>query len=141
MARYVFHLQVADGQARRLRELNEQYSEALRRVTGTIPGLRGIGKYLLGDQYVEVVDFDGAFADFAAQLAADQEVRQFLRSVSGCFVQSLRDMAQREMPCLQAFPANPAAGRRPGPAPGGRPTAGHGRGVPGAWHTSSERTG
>jgi len=53
---------------------------------------------------VEVIDFDGAFADFAAQLTADQEVRQFLRSVNGCFVQSLRDMAQREMSCIQALP-------------------------------------
>ena len=104
MPRYVFHMQVADGQAQRLQELNEQYGEALRRATKAIPGLGGIEKYLLGDQYVEVIDFDGAFADFSAQLTADQEVRQFLRSVNGCFVQSLRDMADREMSCIQALP-------------------------------------
>jgi len=103
MPRYVFHMQVADGQAERLRELNEQYGEVLRRATKAIPGLRGIEKYLLGEQYVEVVDFDGAFADFSVQLTADKQVRQFLRSVNECFVQSLRDMAEREMPCIQAL--------------------------------------
>jgi hypothetical protein len=104
MPRYVFHMQVADGQAERLRELNERYGEALRRAAEAIPGLSGIEKYLLGEQYVEVVDFDGAFADFSAQLTADTEVRQFLRSVNGCFVQSLREMAERQMPCIQALP-------------------------------------
>lgn len=104
MPRYVFHMQVADGQAERLRELNEQYGEVLRRAAKAIPGLRGIEKYLLGEQYVEVVDFDGAFADFSAQLTADKQVRQFLRSVNACFAQSLRDMAEREMSCIQALP-------------------------------------
>jgi hypothetical protein len=34
MPRYMFRLQVADGQAQRLQELNEQYGEAPRRVPG-----------------------------------------------------------------------------------------------------------
>jgi hypothetical protein len=104
MPRYVFHMQVADGRADRLRELNEQYGEVLRRVTKTIPGLRGIEKYLLDGEYVEVVDFDGAFSDFATRLTADKEVRQFLRSVDECFVQSLRNMTEREMRRIQALP-------------------------------------
>lgn len=104
MPRYTFHLQVADGQLARLRELNEQYDDALRSAAKGISGLRGIHKYVLGDHYVEQVDYDGDFGDFSRQLTADKEVRQFLRSVDGCFVQSLRDMPDQEMACLQTLP-------------------------------------
>lgn len=101
MPAYVFHLTVRDGQHERLRELNDQYAGALARVGRGIVGLGGIEKYLLGDDYVERVDYDGEFAEFAKQLGADREVREFLREVNSCFVQSLRDMPQRQMTCIQ----------------------------------------
>jgi hypothetical protein len=103
MPRYVFHMQVADGATDRLRELNEQYDDVLRRASENIPGLRSIEKYLLGEEYVELIDFDGEFADFSTQLTADKEVRQFLRSVNECFVQSLRDMPERAMSTIQSL--------------------------------------
>lgn len=104
MPRYVFHMQIADGQAGRLRELNEQYADVMRRATAGIPGLHAIEKYVLSDEYIELVDYDGDFADFSKQLTADRDVRQFLRSVDECFVQSLREMPDREMPCMQRLP-------------------------------------
>lgn len=104
MPRYTFHLQVANGQSDRLRELNEQYADVLRRATQQIARLHGITKYVLGEHYVEQIDFDGEFGEFSQQLTADREVRQFLRSVDECFVQSLRDMPNLEMACLQTLP-------------------------------------
>jgi hypothetical protein len=104
MPRYVFHMQVADGATDRLRELNAEYADALSRAASGIAGLRSIEKYLLGDEYVELIDFDGEFADFSTQLTADKEVRQFLRSVNECFVQSLRDMPDRAMATIQSLP-------------------------------------
>ena len=100
--RHVFTLQVTD--AGRLRQLNEQYRPALARAAAGIPGLIGIEKYLLGDQYVEVIELTGSFGDFARQLAADPEVREFLRAVGACFAQSLRDLPAREMSLLQSVP-------------------------------------
>lgn len=102
VTRYVFILQVKD--ADRLRQLNERYQPALARAAAGIPGLAGIEKYLLGDQYVELIDLEGSFADFARQLAADPEVRQFLREVDACFVQSLRDLPSRQLSLLQSVP-------------------------------------
>ncbi len=104
MPRYVFHMQVRDGQRERLHQLNEQYADVLRRATKDIAGLHTIEKYLLDDQYVEQIDFDGDFADFSQQLTADRDVRQFLRSIDECFVQSLREMPTREMSCIQTLP-------------------------------------
>lgn len=102
VTRYVFILQVKD--AERLRQLNERYQPALARAAAGIPGLAGIEKYLLGDQYVELIDLEGSFTDFARQLAADPEVRQFLREVDACFVQSLRDLPSRRLSLLQSVP-------------------------------------
>lgn len=104
MPRYVFHMQVRSGELERLRELNEQYADVLRRATKDIAGLHTIEKYLLDDQYVEQIDFDGDFADFAQQLTADRDVREFLRRIDACFVQSLREMRTREMSCIQTLP-------------------------------------
>lgn len=104
MTCYMFQLSVQAGKLDRLRQLNEEYQAVLDRAAAAIPGLHGIEKWLLGQVYVERVDFDGEFADFARQLTADKDVRQFLRSVGECFVEPLRDMAVREMSCLQALP-------------------------------------
>jgi hypothetical protein len=104
MPRYVFHLTVRDGRLDRLRELNDTYDDVLRRAAAGVPGLGGIEKYLLGDEYVEQIDYDGEFADFATQFGADPEVRQFLRSVNECFEQPLKQMPEREMARLQTLP-------------------------------------
>jgi hypothetical protein len=104
MPRYVFHMQVLDGRLGRLRELNEEYAEALRTAAAGIAGLRSIEKYLLGNEYVEQIDFDGEFADFARQLGADPRVRQFMRGVNECFGTPLREMTTREMSRIQALP-------------------------------------
>ncbi|HUZ34943.1 MAG TPA: hypothetical protein VMV17_01280 [Streptosporangiaceae bacterium] len=104
MTCYMFQLTVQPGQHSRLRELNEQYEPVLARVAAGIHGLNSIEKWLLGAVYIERVDFDGEFADFAKQLTADKEVRQFLRSVGECFAESLREMPARGMSCLQALP-------------------------------------
>jgi len=104
MTCYMFQLTIAPGAHDRLRQLNEEYGPRLATVAGGIDGLRGIEKWVLGDTYVERIDFDGEFADFARQLSADQEVRQFLRSVDGCFTQSLKEMTDRAMGCLQTLP-------------------------------------
>jgi hypothetical protein len=104
MTCYMFQLTISSGAHGRLRQLNEEYGPILAKVAGAIDGLRGIEKWVLGDTYVERIDFDGEFADFARQLSADKEVRQFLRSVDGCFTQSLKEMTDRAMTCLQALP-------------------------------------
>ncbi len=101
MTAYLFHLTVRPGQHQRLRQLNDQYADAMTSVTSGIVGLGGIEKYVLGDDYVERVDFDGDFTDFAKQFTADREIRQFLRQVDECFVESLRDMADQQMSCVQ----------------------------------------
>jgi hypothetical protein len=101
VARYVFHMQVKDGQQDELRRLNERYEPALARAADGIEGFRGVEKYLRGDDYVEVIDYDGAFEEFGQQLASDPETREFLRSVGRCFEQSLRDMGERRMEALQ----------------------------------------
>ena len=101
MPRYVFHLQVKPGRHERLRELNEQYGEALRRAASGIEGCDGIEKYVLGDEYVEVVHYDGDFGEFGKQMAADPEVREFLRAVGDCFEGGLRVMGERRMDLLQ----------------------------------------
>ncbi len=105
MTCYMFQLTVSPGAQDRLRQLNEEYGPLLAKVAAGIEGLHGIEKWLLGDTYVERIDFDGEFADFARQLSADKQVRQFLRSVDGCFVESLKEMTDRAMSCLQALPA------------------------------------
>lgn len=104
MTCYMFQLTIAPGAHDRLRQLNEEYGPLLATVTGGIDSLRGIEKWVLGDTYVERIDFDGEFADFARQLSADKEVRQFLRSVDECFTQSLKEMTDRAMSCLQTLP-------------------------------------
>jgi hypothetical protein len=104
MTCYMFQLTVAAGAQEQLRRLNQEYGPLLAKVAGGIEGLRGIEKWLLGDTYVERIDFDGEFADFARQFSADQEVRQFLRSVDACFTESLKEMAGRAMSCLQSLP-------------------------------------
>jgi hypothetical protein len=101
VTRHVFILGVKDTE--KLQQLNEQYGAALARAAGGIAGLEAIEKYLLGGTYAELIDFDGDFADFARQFAADPEVRQFLREVDACFVQSLRELAGREMSLLQSL--------------------------------------
>lgn len=103
MARYVFHMEVKPDRHERLRELNEQYEPALQRAAGALEGFGGVEKYVLGDQYIELVDFDGEFGDFGKQLAADPEVREFLRAVGDCFEQSLRGMGDRRMTLLQSL--------------------------------------
>lgn len=104
MTCYMFQLTISPGAHGRLRQLNEEYGPLLAKVASGIEGLHGIEKWMLGDTYVERIDFDGEFADFARQLSADKEVRQFLRSVDGCFTQSLKDMTSRAMSRLQALP-------------------------------------
>lgn len=108
MARYVFHMQVKPDRHARLRELNAQYDDALRRTASAIDGFGGVEKYVLGDEYIELIDFDGDFGDFGKQLAADPEVREFLRAVGDCFEQSLRDMGERRMELLQSLADEPA---------------------------------
>ena len=103
MERYVFHMQIQDGQHEQLQRLNAEYEPALSRAASAIPGLGGIHKFVLGDEYVEMVDYDGPFEDFGRQLASDPEVREFLRAVDGCFVQSLRDMGERRMERVQSL--------------------------------------
>jgi hypothetical protein len=109
--RYVFLLQVKD--ADRLRQLNELYQPALARAAAGIPGLIGIEKYLIGDQYVELIDLEGDFAGFARQLAADPEVRQFLREADACFLQSLRELPSRRLSLLQSL-SGPAIAKENG---------------------------
>lgn len=101
MTRYVFQLEVREGSQQRLRELNDRYEPALRRATGAIEGFGGLEKYILGDRYVELIDLEGDFGEFGRQLAADPEVREFLRSVNDCFVQPLREMGERRMDLVQ----------------------------------------
>jgi hypothetical protein len=101
VARHVFHLEVKPDKHERLRELNEQYGDALQRVAGGIEGFGGVEKYMLGDDYIELVDYDGDFGDFGKQLASDPEVREFLRAVNDCFEQPLREMGGRQMQELQ----------------------------------------
>lgn len=101
MPRYVFHMEIRDGQHDELRQLNDQYEAALTRAARAVPGFRAAEKFVLGDEYIEMIDHDGPFEDFGRQLAADPEVREFLRAVGGCFVQSLRDMGDRQMSSLQ----------------------------------------
>jgi hypothetical protein len=101
----MFQLTVKAGQLDRLRRLNEQYEPVMAKAAASIEGLNGIEKWLLGNTYVERIDFDGDFTDFAAQFGSDKEIRQFLRSVNECFVQSLGDMPDRQMSCLQALPS------------------------------------
>jgi hypothetical protein len=108
VARHVFHLEVKPDKQDRLRELNERYGGALERVAGGIDGFGGVQKYVLGDQYVELVDYDGEFGDFGRQLAADPEVREFLRAVNECFVQPLREMDARRMELLQNLADEPS---------------------------------
>jgi hypothetical protein len=108
MARHVFHMEVKPDRRERLRELNERYDDALRATANGIEGFGGVEKYLLGDEYVELVDFDGDFGDFGRQLAADPEVREFLRAVGDCFEQSLRDMGERRMEPIQNIADEPA---------------------------------
>jgi len=108
MARYVFHMEVKPDRRERLRELNERYDAALRRAANGIEGFGGLQKYVLGDQYVELIDLDGDFAAFGRQLAADPDVREFLRAVGDCFEQSLRDMGERRMELLQDLADEPA---------------------------------
>lgn len=103
MARYVFHMEVKPDRHEQLRELNERYDAALRRAATGIEGFGGVEKYVLGDQYVELIDFEGEFGDFGKQLAADPEVREFLRAVGDCFEQSLGDMGERRMELLQSL--------------------------------------
>ena len=66
-----------------------------------VEGLHRIEKWLLGPTYVERVDYDGDFADFARQFTAEKEIRQFLRSVDDCFVESLKEMTASAMSPLQ----------------------------------------
>ncbi len=101
MTCYMFQLTVAEGQLGRLTELNEQYKPVMARVAAGIEGLHRIEKWLLGACYVECVDYDGDFADFARQFTAEKEIRQFLRSVDGCFVESLKEMTASAMTPLQ----------------------------------------
>jgi hypothetical protein len=108
LTRHVFHLEVKPDKHDRLRELNSQYGEALQRVAGGIPGFGGVEKYVLGDDYIELVSFDGDFGDFGRQLAADPEVREFLRAVGDCFVGGLRVMPDRRMELLQTLVDEPA---------------------------------
>ena len=101
MTSYMFQLTAAEGQLGRLIELNEQYEPVMARVAAGIEGLHRIEKWLLGPTYVERVDYDGDFADFARQFTAEKEIRQFLRSVDGCFVESLKEMTASAMSPLQ----------------------------------------
>lgn len=101
MTRYVFHLDVREGSEQRLRELNERYDAALRRAASAIDGFGGLEKYVLGDRYVELIDLEGDFGEFGRRLAADPEVREFLRAVGDCFVQPLREMGERRMDLVQ----------------------------------------
>jgi hypothetical protein len=103
MTCFMFQLTVQPGQLGRLRELNEQYEPVMAKVTAGIAGLNRIEKWLFGDTYVERVDFDGDFADFARQFTADPEIRQFLRSVDGCFTESLKQMSACQMSPLQTL--------------------------------------
>lgn len=104
MPRYVFHLEVRDGHADRLREINDRYAEVLRTASANIEGLRGIEKYLFGDQYVELIDYAGEFAEFAKQLGADPQARQFMREVNDCFTTPLKTMTERQMTVIQTIP-------------------------------------
>ena len=101
MPHYVFHMKVREGSHDELRELNQEYGPALEQATREIPGFRGIVKYVVGDDYVEVVDCDESFEEFGQRLASNPEVREFLRAVGGCFEQSLREMGERRMDCIQ----------------------------------------
>jgi hypothetical protein len=101
MPRYVFHMEIQRGQHDELRRLNDRYEPALARAAGGLPGFGGFEKYVLGDQYVEVIDYDGPFEEFGRGIAADPEARDFLRAVGACFMQSLREMGERRMTCIQ----------------------------------------
>jgi hypothetical protein len=104
MPRYVFHMQVREDQLARLRELNAEYEPALRRASSNLHGLRSVEKFLVGTEYVELIDFDGEFDDFGAGLSADPAVREFLRAVNGCFTTGLREMPSRQMTTIQRLP-------------------------------------
>lgn len=104
MGRYVFHMKIQDGQHDELRRLNDRYESALARAAGGLPGFGGFEKYVLGDEYVEVIDYDGPFEEFGQGIASDPEAREFLRAVGTCFVQSLRDMGERRMIPIQQVP-------------------------------------
>ncbi|MCP2281046.1 hypothetical protein [Nocardia amikacinitolerans] len=104
MPKYVFHLQVKEHQLDRLQRLNEEYRDDFERVVPVIPGLRGIEKYLVGTDYVELIDYDGSFADFGAAMAADPALRKFMRSVNDCFTTPLREMTTRQMATIQTLP-------------------------------------
>ena len=103
MPRYVFQMQVRNGEKERLLRLNEEYADVLNRAGKAIVGLHRVEKYLFEDQYVDLIDFDGEFEEFSHQLTADPDVRQFLRSVNSCFVHSLSEMTSREMACIQTL--------------------------------------
>ncbi len=103
VTRHVFALDIAPGKADLLAALNGRYQDALQRVAAGIDGLRSIQKYVLGDRYIEIIDLDGDFTSFATQLAADPEVRQFLREVGACFTQSLRHLIDQRMTPLQVI--------------------------------------
>jgi hypothetical protein len=104
MPRYVFHLQVKPDHLERLHVLNRDYHDDLKRVTATIPGLRGVEKYLVGTEYVELIDYDGEFAEFGKAIGADPAVREFMRGVNQCFVTPLREMTRRRMTGFQTLP-------------------------------------
>lgn len=105
----MFQLTVQPGKFARLRQLNDEYETALVRACDRIPGLHSIEKWLFEDVYVERIEFDGEFSDFTAQLTADRDIRQFLRSVSECFTQPLTAMDARQMSCLQELSAGGTA--------------------------------
>ena len=108
MARHAFHFEIKADRHERLRELNERY--------GDVEGFGGVEKYILGNEYIELVEFDGDVGEYGKQLAADPEVREFLRAVGDCFVQPLSEMGDRRMDPLQSVSVESAEVAYPGGA-------------------------
>lgn len=103
MPRYVFQMEIREGQGETLAEFVRDSEPQVRAASQAIEGFRSMDKFVLGDRYVEIIDVDGAFDDFGRQLSADPEVRQFLRQVWACFVQSPREMDACRMQLLQSI--------------------------------------
>ncbi len=100
MTSYVFEMTVRPDRLEDLRSINARYERALTRVATRMPALTRIEKYLDGVRYVELVEYDGEFADFSRQLGQDFKIKEFLRAVDGCFEGGLASMPSGALPAL-----------------------------------------
>jgi hypothetical protein len=101
VARFVFHFEVREGMEDRLREVNARYGEALAQALRQMGGVGQVAKYLLGREYVEVIEYDGTFDAFSRALTDQPGMRSFMKEVGACFVQPLREIASRQMTPFQ----------------------------------------